>query len=305
MNAFSVYNRLVAENYIDQGKVSYATVNRAFGSIKSRGQATEKPMLRYEAKFANDIWCADSSFGLYLYGANTKTKLCIIALIDDASRLVVSANVYDSDNIPSLLACYHEAVERFGVPKVLNVDNGKNYRSPASSVVNAKLGVSIHYDPVHTPTSKAKIERFFRTLKDQWMAGISFHDFHSIGDFQRSLTGYIARYNNTVHSSLGGLTPMQRYQKDIQSVIHLTKERLDDAFLLEASRKATFDSLVTLNDVWYQLPHKFARKKVGILYSFSYDRVYVIDGGERVEVFRLDKVANSSAKRPYSITEGR
>jgi hypothetical protein len=302
LNAKVVYSRLISESYIDANKVSYNTINRVFIKLKSKDVDVKKQMLRYDAKFANDIWCADSTFGLYLYKNNTKTRLVIIAFIDDASRLITSCKIYDSDNIPNLLSCYNDAIAKYGVPKVLNVDNGKNYRSNATSIVNAKLGVSIHYDPIHTPQSKAKAERFFRTLKDHWFASINFRNFHSIEEFQKSLDDYIAKYNNTIHTSLDGLTPMQRYQKDFASINYLTQEKLHDAFLLETTRKATFDSLITLNDVWYQLPPKFSNRKVNILYSVDYKDVYVLDENNHISISILDKVANSITKRQYPLS---
>ncbi|WP_325052319.1 integrase core domain-containing protein [Anaerostipes caccae] len=36
----------------------------------------------------------------------------------------------------------------------------------------ARIGSVIHYDQPYSPTQKAKIERWFRTMKDQWMAGL-------------------------------------------------------------------------------------------------------------------------------------
>ena len=36
----------------------------------------------------------------------------------------------------------------------------------------ARIGSTVHYDQPYTPTQKAKVERWFRTMKDQWMAGL-------------------------------------------------------------------------------------------------------------------------------------
>ncbi len=303
LNAKTIYGKLIADNYIDQNKVSYSTINRCFKSLKNNDVKVKKQMLRYECKYANDVWCADSSFGLYLYKNNEKIKLCIIAFIDDASRMILSAKIHESDNISNLLSTYYDATSKYGIPKVLNVDNGKNYRSNSLAIVNAKLAVSVHFDPIHSPTSKAKIERFFRTLKDQWMSTINFRSFKSIQDFQSSLDNYIAYYNSKVHSSLNNLTPKERFMRDLNYIRYLNVDKLNNAFLLEISRKASFDSLITLNDVWYQLPHKFSNKKVTILYSFDCSKVYVLDNDSKVEIFKLDKVANSKIKREYRFSK--
>ena len=304
MNAKGIYNALIQDNKIKANEVSYATVNRIFVKFKNLPDENIKQMLRYECEYANDVWCADSSFGLYLYENNKKTKLVIIAFIDDASRLVTSCKVFDSDNISNLLCTYKDAIEKYGVPKVLNLDNGSNYRSSAFSLVNAKLGVGIHYDPPRTPQSKAKAERFFRTLKDQWMASIEFHDFKSISEYQKSLDEYVKKYNNTVHSSLNGLSPVIRYQKNIEVINHIDKEKIDNYFLLEITRKATFDAIVKINEIAFQLPPKFSNRKVQLQYSTDLNNVYVIDEDKKIAVSKVDKIANSKIKRKqYSLSQ--
>ncbi len=303
MNAKGIYNTLIEDGVIRAKEVSYATVNRVFVKFKNKPIENVKQMLRYECEYANDVWCADSSFGLYLYKDNKKIKLVIIAFIDDASRLITACKIFDADNISNLLLTYKEAIEKFGLPKILNLDNGSNYRSSAFALVNAKLGVGIHYDPPKTPQSKAKAERFFRTLKDQWMSSIHFHDFKSIDDFQKSLDTYVNKYNNTIHSSLNGLTPIIRFQKDMNVIHYLSKDDIHNHFLLEILRKATFDSIVFINEVPYQLPPKFSNRRVQLLYSCDLLHVYVLDDNHKIEVFPVDKIANSKIKRQYKLSQ--
>ncbi len=297
LNAKGIYNALIEDGKIKLNEVSYATVNRVFVNLKNKPKDNIKQMLRYECEYANDVWCADSSFGLYLYKDNKKIKLVLIAFIDDASRLITACKIFDADNIPNLLLTYKDAIEKFGLPKILNLDNGSNYRSSAFALVNAKLGVGIHYDPPKTPQSKAKAERFFRTLKDHWMSFINFHDFKSIDDFQKSLDAYVNKYNNTIHSSLNGLSPMSRFQKDINIINHLSKDDINNHFLLEISRKATFDSIVYINEIQFQLPPKFSNRRVQLLYSCDLLNVFVLDDNIKIEVFRVDKISNSKIKR--------
>ena len=301
INSRVIRSKLITEGFISQDGVSYSTINRVTNILRDRMKdaGSEKTYLRYEARHINDIWCADTSFGLRLYGKDGKSrKLAIIGIIDDASRMIVSCRIHDSDNIPSYLSTLSDAVRRHGIPKVLNVDNGSNYRSQAARTVCANLGISVHYDPVHTPQSKAKIERFFRTLKDSWMAGIDFRSFRSVADFQRSLDEWISEYNNRIHSSLGGKTPAERYLEESKNAIHRSEAEIEKAFMLEDVRKSTFDSLIVLDDVQYQLPARFADRKVRIVYSFDRTKVFVKDDeGTLTEVHVLDKVANSKRQR--------
>lgn len=50
-------------------------------------------MRRYECEHINEVWCGDSSVGPYLKVDGKKQRTYIIALIDDASRMV-SESIY-------------------------------------------------------------------------------------------------------------------------------------------------------------------------------------------------------------------
>lgn len=247
--------------------------------------------------------CRFISRPLYLYKDKKKIKLYIIAFIDDASRVITGCKIFDSDNTYNLISTLKSAVSVYGKPKTLNVDNGRNYKSKQTQTIAAKVGISMHYDPIKTPTSKSKIERFFRTLKDHWTSSIDYHDFKSIDEFQVSLSNYINQYNNTIHSSLNGLTPLQRKDKDNDKIIYLTKEDLNDKFLLEIERKASFDSIVMIDEVEYEVPSKFAARRVKIRFSYDFTKVYILDNNTKIEIKKVNKIENSMTKRKGRLTD--
>lgn len=288
-----------------EGKCSYNTVNRVYKDIKESyyKYTPEKDMRRYECAFFNDVWCADSAVGPYLYKDKEKIKLHIIAFIDDASRLVTACKIFDSDNTYNLISTFKTGVSIYGKPKTLNVDNGPNYKSKQMHIIAAKVGVSMHYDPIRTPQSKAKVERFFRTLKEHWMASINYHDFKTIEDYQASLNNYINEYNNTIHSSLKGLTPLQKKDKDNDKIIYLKEEELNDKFLLELERKVSFDSIVLINEIEYEVPSKFAARRVKLRFNEDFSKVYVLDGNNKIEIKKVNKIENSITKRKGRLTD--
>ncbi len=286
-------------------KCSYDTINRIYKNIKEKDNKNipNKQMLRYELAHANDVWCADSSAGPYLYSKDGKQRLWIIAFIDDASRLITGCKIFDSDNTVNLMSTLKSAISLNGKPKVLNMDNGKNYRSRQMAIIAAKLGVSLHYDPVKTPQSKAKIERFFRTLKEHWLASINYHDFKSIDDYQISLNNYVSLYNNTIHTSLNGKTPIERRDIDASLIKYIDKDKLDKDFLFEIERKVSFDSIVLIDTREYQVPPKFARKRVKIKYSFDFKTVLIVDENENAYEIRLNNKVDNSITRRTRLTE--
>ena len=136
-------------------------------------------MRRYERPHINEVWCGDSSVGPKLTDTDGKKhRIYVIALIDDASRFITGVDVFFNDNFVNLMSVMKSAISKYGRPKVFNFDNGKAYRNRQMELLAARIGSTLSYCQPYTPTGKAKIERWFRTLKDQWMASLDMRDFH-------------------------------------------------------------------------------------------------------------------------------
>ena len=58
------------------------------------------------------------------------------------------------------------------------------------------------YTKPYSPQSKAKIERWFHTMKETWMRGINWVDIKDIDELNDMLNDFVTDYNNKVHSSL-------------------------------------------------------------------------------------------------------
>lgn len=120
----------------------------------------------FEMEFANDMWDADTSHGLYLTINGKKVKTYLIAIIDDASRLITSAKFYFEDNAINFQLTFKEALKKYGIPKRIFLDNGKTYKNEQLGIICANVGMALIYTKPYSPESKAKIERWFHTMKD-------------------------------------------------------------------------------------------------------------------------------------------
>ena len=135
----------------------------------------------------------------------------MIALIDDASRYIIGIDVFFNDYFISLMSVMKSAVAKFGVPKLFNFDNGSSYKNKQMDLLAARIGSTVHYDQPYTPTQKVKVERWFRTMKDQWMASLDMRDLHTLDKLRGNLYAYVSQYNQKIHSSLNGKSPQERY----------------------------------------------------------------------------------------------
>lgn len=299
MSATSIYHKMIESNLILPSDVSETTIRRYIRTIRDNAEVAEvKDMRRYERSHINEVWCGDSSVSVYIKENNVKKRVYVIALIDDASRMIVGIDAFFNDNFENLLSVMKSAVSKFGVPQIWNFDNGSNYRNKQVELLAARIGSCVNYCKPFTPTSKAKIERWFRTMKDQWSASINYNDFHSIDDVRNSLFEYVTNYNLSVHSSLNGLSPHDRFFSESKYIRRLSDDQIDKLFLLEDTRRVSADCVIRVNKTDYETDSRFAKEKVNIRYVPDMSAVYIEDkDGALIPVKQLNKHENALTKR--------
>ena len=226
MSAAVIYRQLKSDGSVIHGQVSESTVCRFVNQLQNElRQTPNKDMRRYERPHINEVWCGDSSVGPRLTDeSGKKHRVYIIALIDDASRFITGIDVFYNDNFINLLSVMKSAVAKYGRPKVFNFDNGKSYKNKQMELLAARIGSTLSYCQPYTPTGKAKIERWFRTMKDQWMASLDMRDFHSLDQLRGSLFAFVQQYNQSPHSSLHGMSPQDRFFKEPKQIRRLSDD---------------------------------------------------------------------------------
>ena len=300
MSAAAIYRQLHANGSIKQGDVSESTINRYVNLINEQAKTTtNQDMRRYERAHINEVWCGDSSAGPYLQTSDGKKhRIYIIALIDDASRFIVGIDIFFNDNFINLMSVIRSAVSKYGRPAMFNFDNGSSYRNKQMELLAARIGSVVHYDQPYTPTQKAKIERWFRTLKDQWMSSLDIRDFHSLDELRGNLFAYVQKYNQTIHSSLKGKTPQERFFAEPNRIRRLPEEMIASSFLLELDRRVSSDCVITIDNIEYEVDYRFAKQRIRLRYSPDMNDIYVVEAdGTLTPIKLLNKTDNAYIKR--------
>ena len=300
LSASAIFRQLQDNGSIRKGQLSESTVLRFINEMNLREQFTNNQDLRrYERPHINEVWCGDSSVGPYLTTDDGKKhKVYVIALIDDASRFIVGIDVFFNDNFINLMSVIKSAVAKYGIPKVFNFDNGPGYRNKQMELLAARIGSTIHYCKPYSPVQKAKIERWFRTLKDQWMSTLNMKDFHTLDELRGSLLTYVRLYNQRVHSSLNGKSPEERFFSEPEYIRRISDEQIESSFLLEIERRVSADSVITIDQVEYEVDYRFAKQRITLRYSPDMDDIYVVEhDGTLTPIRILNKQENSTVKR--------
>ena len=300
LSAAAIYRQLQDKGSIRKGELSEATILRFINQMSLREQLTNNQDLRrYERPHINEVWCGDSSVGPYLKTSDGKKhKVYVMALIDDASRFIVGVDVFFNDTFLNLMSVIRSAVAKFGVPKIFNFDNGSAYRNKQMELLAARIGSAINYCRPYSPVQKAKIERWFRTLKDQWMAALDMRDFGSLDELRGSLQTYVHMYNQSPHASLSGSSPQERFFSEPELIRRIPEEQIEKSFLLEIERRVSADSVIVIDHVEYEVDYRFARQRITLRYSPDMSEIYVVEAGHTLTPVRLlNKQENASVRR--------
>ena len=190
------------------------------------------------------------------------------------------------------------AVSKYGKPKIFNFDNGAAYKNKQMELLAARIGSVISYCRPYTPTQKAKIERWFRTLKDQWMASLDMRDFYSLDELRGSLMIYIRNYNRHPHSSLKGLSPQERFFQEPELICRLPEDKIESSFLLEIERRVSADSVIVIDQVEYEVDYRFAKQRITLRYTPDMKDIFIVEpDGSLTPIRILNKQENATVKR--------
>lgn len=152
----------------------------------------------------NQVWCADITYIRIEKGFGY-----LVAIMDWASRKVLSwklSNTFESDFCVEALK---EAIQKYGPPEIFNSDQGSQFTSQMFTQVNLSHGVKISMDGKGRYVDNIFIERLWRTLKYE---EVYLNAYESLEDCRKSLSRYFERYNTKrLHQSLNYRTPDEYY----------------------------------------------------------------------------------------------
>ena len=259
---------------------------------------------RFAFAHAGELWMSDVMHGVSVAVAGrARRKSYLIAFLDDATRVVPYCAFALSENTQAFLPVFKQALLRRGLPARLYVDNGANYRSQQLALVCAKLGVALIHARPYQPQGKGKMERWFRTVRAQFLTRLSAADTASLEALNRRLWTWVeAEYHQTPHHGLEQQTPLDRWAMSA-SEVHLPGPNLDlDAlFLFEAKRRVQRDRTVSLNGTLFEVDAALVGHTVLLRYdpAVALSRgVDVWHEGNFVERARpLDAYANCFVRR--------
>src|SRR5438093_1019568 len=174
----------------------------------------DRKFKRWERGGAMELWQMDVVGGVLLADGR---ECKMLTGIDDHSRFVVCAGLMLRATSRAVCAHFAEAMRRHGVPQEVLTDNGKvftgRFGAKDTEVLFDRIcrenGIDHLLTAPRRPQTTGKIERFHRTLRQEFLTGRIFEDLPAA---QAQLDAWVVSYNtHRPHSALSMATPTTRF----------------------------------------------------------------------------------------------
>jgi transposase InsO family protein len=228
--------------------------------LTARQLLAPPPHKKFAAERSNQIWQSDVLYGPYVQRpGGGKQQAFLHAILDDASRLIPHAEFYPHQGLDAFLDCLRQAVAARGLPVRLYVDNAKVYRGQQLARIAASLGILVVHTPPYQPEGRGKIERFFRSVREQFLTNLDRKPPLTLAGLNERLWAWLDQaYHRTEHSALG-TTPLLRWQQDIAHVRQLPPATdLRPLFFHRLTRLVRRDCTFLLATRFYEAPPHLA-----------------------------------------------
>lgn len=264
---------------------------------------------RFNRVGRNTLWQADLKYGPYLPDPKQpghKIRTYLVAIIDDATRLVAYGEFYDNQRLPVLEDAFRKAIIKCGTPDNLYVDNGKIFISQWLRLACAKLSIRHLNTQAYSPESKGKIERWNRTV-DEFIREAQLEKPQTLEQLNTLFRAWLAEgYNHRVHSALNGKSPAQAFTQDTKALRFHSPETLREAFLWEKTPKVDKTGCISLNGLCYEVGIEYLRKNILVRYDpFDLSLIELWYGGQKKKVVSPANIGeyNRNVKKPIEELE--
>ena len=265
---------LEMEGMVAEGQIRRSTLQ---DRLEERGYSSRQLRMYYSAggaaarRFAhhhrNDLWQADLKYLLVLPATATEKprQLYASVFIDDATRSIMHAQVYEKQDLFCVMDCFRKAIEKNGLPDAVFVDNGSQYISKSFSRTCAKLGIKKLHARPRSACSKGKIEKFNRFL-DSFVAEVKLKNPKTVAEVDHHLQIWIQElYQKKIHAALDGKTPEQAFLSDNRILRFATSEQLSEAFQMAETRLVNKTGCLSFRGREYEAGQDFIGFKVEVL----------------------------------------
>jgi putative transposase len=296
-----LYENLLQDNQLGTPPICYNSVLRIVhreNLLPELGRTDIRK--RFETPAFGELWVCDFMHGPRVEQDARLAKSILCAVIDDHTRMIVGYAFAAEETVSALIIVLKEAFLTYGLPKRLYVDNGPAFSSELLLSACAQSRISLTHSKPYDSPSRGKIERFFRTVRDRFLSGLSKEV--TLDEINEAFSLWLKEdYHHKVHSGIEE-KPIDRYHRSIKDseMKRLTRAELDEVFLVRHERVVGNDGTISFKGKIYEVPAAYIRQRIEIRHPVDdRDALYLFDNGARIAKLKpVDLHENARTFRP-------
>ena len=227
-----------------------------------KGSPVARALGRFEAEHRNELWTGDALHGPLIDGRRT----FLFCFLDDHSRLLVGYRWAAREDVLNASRALRAGMAARGMPKAVYVDNGSPFVSGQLLRACAVLGIRLIHSRPGRPEGRGKIERVFRTVRDQLLVELEDRPPASLEDLNRIFQSWAEQvYHRRVHTETGQ-TPLDRFLA--QGPPPLPSElALSGAFRWSERRTVSKTGTVGMHGNTYEVDPELVGREVDLVFD--------------------------------------
>lgn len=245
---------------------SVRTIQRHFARLGLNTRPDGSPPRaygRFEASAPNELWTGDALHGPLVAGR----KAYLLAFIDDYSRALPGHKWTAAEDSLRLEAALRAGLACRGVPDAILVDRGSAFVAAPLARACAVLGIRLIHASPRAAATKGKIERFFRTVRGQFLVELEARGgARDLAELNALFTAWVeVVYHRRAHSETK-TTPLARFLGAGPPALP-SPELLHEAFLWSELRRVTKTAQVSLHGNAFEVDAALVGRQVELVFD--------------------------------------
>lgn len=276
------------------------------GALQTQARLAALEVRSYELEHVGALWHVDGHWGKkkVLTAQGAWQSPLLIGVLDDRSRLACHLQWYNGETAANLAHCLMQAMQKHGLPRALQSDNGSAMIAAEISQGLARLGILHQTTLPYAPWSNGKCETLWGPVEGRLLAMLEGVPDLTLARLNQATQTWIEHdYNHRIHRETGQ-TPFDRFLVGPE----VSRPCPDSAALRlaftrsEQRRQRKSDGTVMIEGRRFEVPNAYRHLDQLELRFASWDltRVHLVDAASGKLLCRLfpqDKAKNASGLR--------
>ncbi len=294
----------------------YTYLAQAGATKRKLGITKKQVRCRWTRKHTHSLWVGDYSPGPFVLEGEAVAKTQLCAFIDCHSRYIVSGRYYLSQTFDTLIDTCLSAWDIHGSSVQLYLDNAKVFVSEKLIAACYQVHTEVIHRPVRDPAPGGLIERFFKSVQDQFESEVRAGETLTLSQLNRAFSAWVdVSYHQRVHSQTDQ-TPEDRYHQGLRAIRKVDLASVMPFFMEKEERKVHGDfSDIQIEGLFFKVDPKlrgdtvivkfdpYGDRQSVLIYSLKEEELGVGTRHDREKAPQLPPIRPSKKKAKYNIID--